>query len=181
LSWSIAKYAAAWEFATRRHMGQTYGGRAHDEQIPYIAHVASVAAEVLWALGGEPGWDVDFAVQCALLHDVLEDTDASFDVLAAEFGPRVAQGVAALTKDATLPSDARMEDSLRRIKLQDKEVWVVKMADRITNLYHPPYYWKQPKIEAYRAEAQTILGALGTASGKAAGRLAEKIAAYPGA
>ncbi len=180
MTWSIENYAAAWAFATRAHMGQTYGGRHEGERIPYIAHLASVAAEVLWAVGAEPGWDVDLAVQCALLHDVVEDTGASLDRLAERFGPRVAEGVAALTKDKSIASKtAQMDDSLGRIRLQPKEVWVVKMCDRITNLYHPPHYWDQHKIGQYREEAKIILAALGSANEKAAHRLAKMISEYP--
>ena len=87
----IDKYARAWVFATLQHMGQTYGGRSADQQIPYIHHLASVAAEVTWGIAGEPGWDVDLAIQCALLHDVIEDTDASFDVVSEQFGVAVAR------------------------------------------------------------------------------------------
>jgi (p)ppGpp synthase/HD superfamily hydrolase len=180
MTWSIENYAAAWDFATRSHMGQTYGGRHEGERIPYIAHVSSVAAEVLWAIGEEPGWDADFAVQCALLHDVVEDTGASLDGLTERFGARVAEGVAALTKDKSIASKyTQMDDSLRRIKLQPREIWVVKMCDRITNLYHPPYYWDLHKIGQYREEAKTILAALGSANEAAAHRLAKMISEYP--
>jgi len=182
MTWNIDKFAAAWEFATLRHLGQTYGGRREGEHIPYINHLASVATEVLWAIGADPDWDTDFAMQCALLHDVIEDTGTSFDTVASEFGIRVAQGVAALTKDSSIACPiAQMDDSLRRIRQQDKEVWVVKMADRISNLNHPPFYWDRHKIEQYREEAQRILAALGPANKKMAERLAKKISDYPNA
>ena len=71
-----------------------------------------------------------------------------------------------------------MEDSLARIQQQPPEIWLVKMADRISNLYHPPYYWDNAKIEAYRYEAMIIYQALHPASEKLAGRLLQKIEAY---
>lgn len=88
----IDSYARAWEFVTIKHMGQTYGGRSADQQIPYISHLASVAAEVAWGVAGQPGWDLNFAVQCALLHDVIEDTDATFDEVSDRFRAVVARG-----------------------------------------------------------------------------------------
>jgi (p)ppGpp synthase/HD superfamily hydrolase len=177
----IDKYARAWEFVTLKHMGQTYGGRSADQQIPYINHLASVAAEVAWGVAGEPGWNADLAIQCALLHDVIEDTDATFDQVSDQFGVDVARGVQALSKDASIATSAlRMQDSLRRIQLEPKEVWVVKLADRISNLYHPPFYWNAEKIMQYKAEARVILAALGSANAKLAARLEEKIAAYGG-
>ena len=72
-----------------------------------------------------------------------------------------------------------MTDSLRRILLQPREVWMVKLADRINNLQPPPSHWKDPKIAAYRAEAIQIVEALGPASPYLEGRLRAKIAAYP--
>ena len=47
--------------------------------------------------------DADLAVQCAILHDVLEDTDVTRGELEKEFGVRVCKGVAALTKNEKLP------------------------------------------------------------------------------
>jgi len=58
-----------------------------------------------------------------------------------------------------------MPDSLRRIQTQPPEVWVVKMADRITNLQPPPVSWSRDKIAAYRAQAGVILRELAPASG----------------
>jgi (p)ppGpp synthase/HD superfamily hydrolase len=176
---NIDSYARAWEFVTLRHMGQHYGGRRQGQQIPYINHLASVAAEVAWGIGGDPAWDIDLAVQCALLHDVVEDTETSLDDVRAEFGAAVADGVQALTKDTSIESRAmQMTDSLARIRLQPNEIWAVKLADRITNLYHPPFYWNSEKIAHYKSESQAILAALGPANARLAARLADKIGAY---
>lgn len=175
--WNIERYAAAWEFATLRHLDQTYGGREPGQRIPYINHLASVAAEVLWGLDADD--DLDLALSCALLHDVIEDTPTRFEEVRERFGAAVAEGVLALSKDATLPSrTAQMEDSLRRIRCQPREIWAVKLADRISNLYHPPFYWGPERIEAYKAESELILAALGDAHPRLAARLAEKLAAY---
>lgn len=84
-----------------------------------------------------------------------------------------------MTKDGTLPKSEAMADSLRRIRMQPKEVWAVKLADRIANLGPPPSFWKADKVAAYRAEAQTILQALGESHELLATRLAKRIADYP--
>lgn len=177
--WSPDIFAGAWQFATRHHQGQTYGGPTEDTHIDYINHIGSVAMEVIWGLPAVPDADGNLAIQCALLHDVVEDTEVTIEQVAGEFGERVAAGVLALTKDADLPTKAaRIEDSLRRIRQQPPEVWMVKMADRITNLYHPPWYWDSRKIEAYRREAMTIHEALHSANEALANRLQAKIEAY---
>ncbi len=178
-TWSPEIYKEAWSFATRFHQGQTYGGANPGERIEYLSHVASVAMEVLWALPTDPQLDGNLAVQCALLHDVIEDTVATPELVQEHFGEAVAAGVLALTKDERLPTkNEQMVDSLQRIRLQPKEVWVVKLADRITNLYHPPHYWNNAKILAYQQEARLIYNALHEANAALAQRLGEKIEQY---
>jgi (p)ppGpp synthase/HD superfamily hydrolase len=49
-----------------------------------------------------------------------------------------------------------MIDSLERIKSQPKEIWAVKLADRITNLQPPPRHWNQLKKQKYLEEARII-------------------------
>jgi (p)ppGpp synthase/HD superfamily hydrolase len=178
--WHPEIYAKAWAYASRQHHGQTYGGAQDGERIEYISHIASVAMEVTWALQADHTADSALAVQCALLHDTIEDTDSTFDTIKNLFGEGVADGVLALSKDESLPTkDAQMRDSLARIKQQPREVWMVKMADRISNLALPPYYWSNEKILAYRDEANIIYHELHTANSQLAQRLQQKIAAYP--
>jgi (p)ppGpp synthase/HD superfamily hydrolase len=177
-TWSPDVFAKAWLFATLHHHGQTYGGPEEGMHIDYVNHVASVAIEVIWALPTAPGANGDLAIQCALLHDTIEDTDVTYDIILKNFGQAVADGVQALTKTPSLPREEQMIDSLRRIREQPQEVWLVKLADRITNLHHPPYYWDSAKIEAYRQEAIIIYEALRGANEALAERLQAKIEHY---
>ena len=129
-------------------------------KLPYIVHVSNVAMEILVADQYSPNQNVGLAVQVALLHDTLEDTSATYEEIAQQFGEEVAQGVLALTKNEALPKQEQLFDSLMRIKEQPKEVWSVKLADRITNLQEPPEYWTTEKRIAYRQEAIMILDML---------------------
>ena len=177
--WSQDAYSAALRYAATAHNGQTVPGT----DLPYVVHAAVVAMEVVAALGHEDGLDGDLAVRCALLHDVLEDTGVTPERLAADFGTKVANGVSALTKSDRFHSrQEKMADSLERIRRQPREVWMVKLADRIANLQPPPKHWHtvDGRIEAYREEAKTILERLGSASPFLAERLREKIDRYPG-
>jgi len=184
--WSQDAYIAAWRFAAEAHWSDSHRQCVPGTDLPYLLHVGMVAMEVIAALAREAGVDGDLAVQCALLHDTLEDTATEYDELVAAFGPAVADGVRALTKDpaigADLPKPQRkarqMADSLERIRQQPKAVWMVKLADRITNLQPPPAHWSPEKVDAYRAEARTIHTALSGASPLLEARLAEKIAGY---
>ncbi|MEM9338933.1 MAG: HD domain-containing protein [Bacteroidota bacterium] len=180
MNWSPDIYAKAWEFATLAHQNQTYGGKTEGVEINYINHIGSVAMEVANALQfSSDQLDADLAIQCALLHDIIEDTKFTFYDVKSEFGEDVAKGVSALTKNESLPSKREsMLDSLSRIRQQPYEVWMVKMADRICNLYHPPYYWDGQKIASYREEAQLIFDHLNEANEVLATRLKSKIGAY---
>ena len=165
---------AVTRIAAVAHAEQTVPGT----ELPYLLHVTQVAMEVAAALRVESGHDEDLVMQCALLHDTLEYTIVTYTQLAATFGSAVANGVLALSKDPALPKEAQMADSLRRIQLQPRAIWLVKLVDRIVNLQAPPKYWPIAKIAAYREEACGILDTLGKASPLLAARLMTKLATY---
>ncbi len=173
--WNPDNYIKAWNFASKAHGDQRVPGSG----VPYINHIGLVAMEILTALNYSDISSPDLAVQCALLHDTIEDTPCTYDDIKAEFGQDVAAGVLALSKNTDLPTKReQMTDSLLRITQQPHEVWMVKMADRITNLQPPPAYWDQQKISDYQTEATLILNHLGAANNNLAQRLTDKIAAY---
>jgi guanosine-3',5'-bis(diphosphate) 3'-pyrophosphohydrolase len=107
---------------------------------------------------------------------LIEDTATSPAMVAERFGPDVLAAVMASTKNADLPKEQRMPDSLERIRGQSLEVWMVKLADRIVNLGPPPAHWTRDKMAAYQSEAETILSALRDASPFLARRLEQRIA-----
>ena len=172
--WSQDTYLETFRFAAEAHVGQLVPGT----QISYILHLSAVAMEVIAALHDESGRDENLAVQCALLHDTIEDAGVTVAQVQERFGPAVAAGVSALTKNPSLPKDQRMADSLERIRRQPAEVWMVKLADRICNLQRPPDYWSAEKRHGYREEAREILNALGAANPYLAARLQSKVDAY---
>lgn len=163
-----------------------FAGHAHRKQkvpsseMSYVVHITNVTMEVANALVQNPDTDLDgtFAVQCALLHDTIEDTETTYEDLVHTFGVKVAKGVLALTKNKTLPKDAQMMDSLTRIVAQGKEVRMVKMADRINNLQKPPKHWDRAKMKRYRQEARLILDQLGGVHAYIEARLQQKIDDY---
>ena len=173
--WTPDDFVHAWHFAARAHGDQQVPGSG----FPYLAHLGLVFSEIAFAVRAEKGRDEALALNCALLHDVLEDTSTQAATVAAEFGPEVLAGVQALTKNDALPKNERMLDSIARIQKQPKEVWMVKLADRTANMLPPPAHWTAEKKLSYRAEAAQILEALGPASPILSGRLAVRIAAYP--
>ena len=71
-----------------------------------------------------------------------------------------------------------MRDSLERIAAQPREIAMVKLADRITNLEPAPPHWTSEKKRAYREEAKQILEALRGRCASLEARLAKKITEY---
>lgn len=181
--WSQDTYIRAYRFAANAHNDQLVPGTS----LPYIMHISLVAMEITAALAVEYVDNPDLAVQVALLHDTIEDTSVTYDDIKQQFGANVADGVMALTIDETIGPDLgkferrwmQLEDYLRRIKQQPREIWMVKMADRITNLQPPPEHWDDRMIERYRKGAELIYKELGVACEFLRERLRVKIDGYP--
>jgi (p)ppGpp synthase/HD superfamily hydrolase len=160
-------------FAAEHHGQQKMPG-----DLPYIVHLSNVAMEVFMAHKEEPNFNIELAIQLALLHDVLEDTPLSFKELEDVFDGVVATGVLALTKNASLDKKDQMDDSLNRISEQDNEVAIVKLCDRITNLQQPPVKWNKEKIKKYQLQAITIAQALEGKNAYLDKRIRDKIKDY---
>ena len=101
---------------------------------PYIIHPLAVAQIV-----SEMGLDTD-AVLGALLHDCIEDTDASFDEISRIFSPTVAELVEGVTKltraNFSSTEQAQMENLRKMFMAMSKDIRVVliKIADRLHNM-----------------------------------------------
>ena len=175
---SVAVYKEVLAFALKTH-----GEQKTPNGLPYSFHIVSVATEILNSLSQYPMSyeEANVAISCALLHDVLEDTDTTMGTHSLDIPNirTVLQGVWALTKDTKLPSkQAQMQDSLERLKQQPKCVQMVKLADRITNLAPAPSYWDKSKRKAYVSEAKMIHKALKDSNPYLADKLQEKIDNY---
>jgi guanosine-3',5'-bis(diphosphate) 3'-pyrophosphohydrolase len=118
----------AFELATKAHVEQR---RKSGE--PYILHPIEVARICVEEIGLGPT-----AVVCALLHDVVEDTDVSLKSIHDEFGDRVALIVDGLTKlDSLHDSESPQAENLSKVlraMIADVRVVLIKMADRLHNL-----------------------------------------------
>jgi guanosine-3',5'-bis(diphosphate) 3'-pyrophosphohydrolase len=119
----------AWEFCVKHHEGQM---RASGE--PYIIHPLEVA-EVL----AEMKMDAT-AIAAGLLHDSVEDTPATNEEIAAEFGEQVAhivEGVTKIDKIQFANREDRQAENVRKMLLamvSDVRVVLIKLADRLHNM-----------------------------------------------
>ena len=169
-------YQNAIKFAAAKH--QEKDQKIPGTNLPYLLHLSNVSMEIFMAAPNSTNFDLRFAVQVALLHDTLEDTSTTFNELKNKFGIDIANAVSALTKNEDLPKDLRMKDCMNRIKKLEKEVWAVKLADRITNLQPPPDEWDKSKRMKYRDEAKLILMELKGGNEYFERRLESKIELY---
>lgn len=125
----IGQIRAAYEYGEHHHRGQY---RKSGE--PYIYHPLAVA-RILADMRMD-----HTTVIAAILHDVIEDTDAAYAEVAAQFGTPVAdlvEGVSKLDK-AQFHSRAEAQgENLRKLIMamtQDIRVILVKLADRLHNM-----------------------------------------------
>src|SRR5437773_1668687 len=96
----LVKLTQAADYAARQHAAQRRKGAAAE---PYVNHLIEVTALLAKATGGD---DV-VLLMGGLLHDTLEDTDATYEDLARRFGPEVAALVAEVSDDKSLKKDER--------------------------------------------------------------------------
>ncbi len=117
---------------------------------PYIIHPLAVAEIV-----AEMGLDTD-AILGALLHDCIEDTDASHDDIAKLFNPTVAELVEGVTKltrvDFTSQEEKQMENLRKMFMAMSKDIRVVliKIADRLHNMRTMQYQSPAKQIQKCR-------------------------------
>ena len=119
----------AYSFAIEKHYTQT---RRSGE--PYFEHLFNVAI-ILSEL------NLDITTICSgLLHDVLEDTDAEYDILQQLFGTEIADLVDGVTKLSSLThnnSKIKQAENFRKMILscsKDLRVILIKFADRLHNM-----------------------------------------------
>lgn len=119
----------AYDFASVAHAGQL---RMSGE--PYFIHPSAVALSI-----AEMGFD-EHTIAAGLLHDTVEDTNASIEELDVEFGEQVADIVDGVTKISLMTFDTKEEaqaENIRKMILamsHDIRVPIVKLADRTHNM-----------------------------------------------
>lgn len=148
-------------FAADKHRDQVRDGEV---PLPYIAHCIEVVSN-LRAIGGE----LDQEILCAgFLHDTLEDTETTKQEIIEQFGQRVAEIVASVTREE--PSEQEKQG------LSNEEIWElrnymfaqelaempiegrkIKLADRLSNVRESARTRPGPKHERYLRQTKMIL------------------------
>jgi guanosine-3',5'-bis(diphosphate) 3'-pyrophosphohydrolase len=115
------------DFAARRHTGQQRKGRGNE---PYVNHLVEVTSLLSIATDGT---DAEL-VAAGWLHDTVEDTATTREELAQKFGDRVAELVAEMTDDMTLPKQERRQKQIVDAPRKSPGAKLIKIADKISNI-----------------------------------------------
>ncbi len=136
----------AMKFAAEKHRKQK---RKDREKSPYINHPIEVA-ESLWSVGKLH--DIN-AVCSALLHDTVEDTDASFEELEEMFGEDITSLVREVTDDKSLPKERRKELQIEHGPHLTARAKYIKLCDKSSNINDirksPPADWSIERLKEY--------------------------------
>ncbi|MBL6946227.1 MAG: bifunctional (p)ppGpp synthetase/guanosine-3',5'-bis(diphosphate) 3'-pyrophosphohydrolase, partial [Rhodospirillales bacterium] len=145
----------AYVFAMKKHGSQT---RASGD--PYFSHPNEVA-------GILTDYRLDTAsIITALLHDTIEDTDATADELKKHFGDevlRLVDGVTKLTRIELLSDQSKQAENFRKLVLamsKDIRVLLVKLADRLHNMRTLHYIEGPEKRQRIALETMEIYSPL---------------------
>ncbi|HWB11095.1 MAG TPA: HD domain-containing protein [Pirellulales bacterium] len=122
----LDRLLSAVSFAARAHEGHF----RKDGKTPYIAHPLRVMTIVSRLFGVS---DVE-TLMAAVLHDTIEDTKTDHDDLSEAFGVRVADYVAALSKDKRLAEPHREREYHDGLAAAPVAVQLCKLADVYDNL-----------------------------------------------
>ena len=122
----IAVLRAA-DAAARWHVHQ---GRKGGAQEPYINHLLEVASLVTDATHGR---DPELVI-AALLHDAIEDQEVPSELIAREFGTRVAGLVEEVTDNKSLDKAERKRLQIEHAPKKSAAAKIIKLADKTSNL-----------------------------------------------
>lgn len=123
----------ALEFAKEKHKGQL-----DDNESDYFdCHLNPVAAAVSILIQDHE------VIAAAYLHDVLEDTDTTYEELKEQFGSRVANLVNEVTDEGEKDSYGKYFP-----RLKSKEAIVIKLCDRASNISRMES-WDKKRQEHY--------------------------------
>ncbi len=110
-------------FAAKKHGDQKYG-----DGVPYMTHLMAVMS-VLYRYRA-----MEYVIVAGILHDVLEDTDTTYEEIDALFGDAVAQIVLAVTNPKEGTRKEKHAIQYPKIREAGEKAVMVKLADRIANV-----------------------------------------------
>lgn len=154
---NLSKLLQAASFAAQKHTGQKRKGK---DGAPYINHPLEVA-NLLINEGKVEDYDVLIA---AILHDTVEDTDATREEIAENFGETVASIVMEVTDDKTLPKTERKQKQVEHAPHLSDGAKQLKMCDKMSNIRdimnNPPDGWSDERRLEYIEWGERVMAGL---------------------
>lgn len=153
----IQQILAAARFAAEKHAPQRRKGVAGE---PYVNHLIEVAQLIA---ASSDVLDTHL-VMAGLLHDTIEDCGVTFQELEQQFGQDVANLVAEVTDDKSLPKARRKALQVENAPKKSVRAQVIKLADKISNLRSmldsPPADWDLERRRQYFEWAHQVVSGL---------------------
>ena len=150
LQW-MELYIRAADFAASVHGTQRRKGK---DAFPYIVHPLRVARIIV------DYCDDPTLLIAAVLHDVVEDTTGTLAQIRYQFGEEVADLVAEVTDDKTLPYAERKQAQIEHTKTLSSGAKLLKMADKAANLMdlrrETPVGWTFQRVKEYFIWAKQV-------------------------
>ncbi len=144
-------------FASQMHSKQRRKG---NQDTPYINHPIDVA-RMLVTVGGITDPDV---LAAALLHDTIEDTEATEEELTGLFGKKITKLVLECTDDKSLPKQERKRLQILSASHKSPEAKCIKIADKISNVRdvgeYPPVFWTKERLKEYLNWSEKVVAGL---------------------
>ena len=129
----------------RRKLPKRILKEGEPQSIPYINHPVEVA--MCLARRGDLNYEW---LAAALLHDTVEDTDLTLAIIKDRVGDAIANIVAELTDDRSLPIAERKRRELAHIPDLSPGAKRIKLADRFSNFYemahYNPFSWSRERL-----------------------------------
>lgn len=141
-------------FAADKHRNQR---RKDADASPYINHPIGLAN----VLANEAGIEDERVLVAAILHDTVEDTETTEQELVRLFGQEVADIVAEVTDDKSLPKAERKRLQVEHAPALSRRAKLVKISDKIANLRDvassPPATWALERKQEYFDWAKAVV------------------------
>ncbi len=154
---SVRRILSAARFAAEKHAQQRRKGENAE---PYFNHLLEVAELIATS---SPDLDVELTM-AAFLHDTVEDTGVTLQELEQRFGKDVADLVAEVTDDKSLPKETRKQLQVQHTPEKSARAQTLKLADKTSNLRaiisSPPVGWSPERKRQYFEWAKQVVSGI---------------------
>ncbi|EDW39059.1 GL13607 [Drosophila persimilis] len=149
-----SRFMKCLQYAAHQHRDQR---RKDPPQTPYVNHVINVST----ILAVEACIEDEAVLMAALLHDVVEDTDATFADVEQLLGGDVCGLVREVTDDKSLEKQERKRLQIANAAKTSPRAKLIKLADKLDNLrdllVNTPQGWTEERRELYFVWAKQVV------------------------